>query len=485
MSGPGLKADGSNLPRVALMTFGDERDYMWDGYFRGLTEPRHAEAREYLRGLGLELLCFEEVARTKTEIDRQVAELRAAGAEALFAHTPCWATPNLAVRAIQSLDLPTVVMTSTSAATHGMVGMLATAGSLGQIGFDHMRVREDFGAPVFVEEVLPFFRAAAARARLQGRVMGLFGGRSLGIDTGTFDPMQWRAQFGVDVNHIDQLEIVRRAERVDAQRVASMMKWAREQFASIDFDGEKLTEEKLEFQMRCYLANKDINAEQELDFISVKCMTELSDHYVPQCISAALMPGPFDGEGAKASCSMSCEADGDGALSMEILKLVSGGGATLFADVSHMDTRENILYLPNCGGMCAWFAGRSDEAAQNLRRIQLRPSVRPGGGATTYFTAAPGPVTLARLYRVAGDYRMAILPGEAVRLSEDDLAAFVRDRGSHQLPTAFVRVAADLERFVEEFGSNHISGVAGQWTRELELLCEMLDVEPVVMDGGW
>jgi L-fucose isomerase len=469
-------------PRIGLMTFGDERDYMWEGYFGPLTMPRHEEAREYLAGLPLELLSFDEAARSKEEIDRQVRELKSAGAEALFAHTPCWATPNLAVRAIQNLGLPTVVMTSTSAATHGMVGMLATAGTLSQIGVDHIRVRDDFGAAVFEEKVLPFFRAASARARLQGRVMGLFGGRSLGIDTGTFDPMQWRAQFGVDVAHIDQLEIVRRAKLIDPERSGKMMDWAREEFASIGFDNKKLTREKLDFQMRCYLANKDINQEQGLDFISVKCMTELSDHYVPQCISAALMPGPFDSEGDKQSCSMSCEADGDGALSMEMLKLVSGGGSTLFADVSHMDLAKKILYLPNCGGMCAWFAGRSDDASGNLGRIELRPSVRPGGGATTYFTAAPGPVTLARLYRVAGDYRMAIIPGEAVCLSDDDLAAFVRERGSHQLPTAFVKVEADLGRLVDEFGSNHISGVAGEWVSELEYLCDMVDVEAVVMD---
>ena len=44
---------------------------------------------------------------------------------------------------------------------------------------------------------------------------------------------------------------------------------------------------------------------------------------------------------------------------------------------------------------------------------------------------------------------------------------------------------AAFERFVEEYGSNHISGVAGLWVRELELLCEMLDIEPVVMDGAY
>lgn len=472
-------------PKVALMTFGDERDYMWEGYFAGLTEPRHKEAIEYLRSLPIEVIAFNEVARSKQIVDRQVKELKAAGVEALFVHLPCWATPNIVVRAVQGLALPTVTMTSKSAATHGMVGLFGVAGTLSQIGVDHIRVRDDFGAPVFEEKLLPYFRAASAKARLRGRVMGLYGGRSLGIDTGTFDPMQWRSQFGVDVDHIDQLEIIRRAELVDSERVDQTMEWMSENFASIAFDDGKLTKEKLRFQVRCYLANKDINAEKGLDFISVKCMTELSDHYVPQCISAALMPGPYDGEGKKQPCSMSCEADGDGALSMEILKEVSGGAPTLFADVSHMDAEKKILYLPNCGGMCSWFAGRSDDAKDNLKHVELRPSVRPGGGAITYFTAAPGPITLARLYRVSGHYRMAIIPGDVVKLTDEDMACFIDARGRHQLPTAFVQVSADLDHLVDEFGSNHISGVAGNWVSELKFLCEMLDVKPIVMDENF
>lgn len=475
----------TKMPKVALMTFGDERDYMWEGYFGELTMPRHKEAVDYLRTLPIQLISFDEVARSKQSVDRQVTELQAAGAEALFVHLPCWATPNIVVRAVQGLQLPTVTMTSTSAATHGMVGLFGTAGTLSQLGIEHLRVRDDFGAAVFENRLLPYFRAASAKARLRGRTMGLFGGRSLGIDTGTFDPMQWRAQFGVDVDHIDQLEIIRRAELIDSQRVEQTVAWMSKNFASIALGEGQLTDEKLRFQVRCYLANKDINEEKGLDFIAVKCMTELSDHYVPQCISAALMPGPYDAEGDKQPCSMSCEADGDGALTMEILKQISGGGSTLFADVSHMDADKSILYLPNCGGMCSWFAGRSDNAEDNLKHIELRPSVRPGGGAITYFTAAPGPITLARLYRVAGTYRMAIVPGNAVDLVEEDQKAFIEARGKHQLPTAFVEVEVNLERFVDEFGSNHISGVAGDWVRELVALCDLLDIESIVMDNNF
>jgi L-fucose isomerase len=80
---------------------------------------------------------------------------------------------------------------------------------------------------------------------------------------------------------------------------------------------------------------------------------------------------------------------------------------------------------------------------------------------------------------------MAIVPGEVVRLADEDLASFVEERGKHQLPIAFVEVGVDLTRFIGEFGSNHISGVAGIWDRELVLLCRMLDVEPIVMDENY
>jgi L-fucose/D-arabinose isomerase len=58
-----------------------------------------------------------------------------------------------------------------------------------------------------------------------GKVFGLFGGRSLGIDTGTFDPMQWKKLFGVDTEHIDQLEIIRRADLVPEADTKKMMTW--------------------------------------------------------------------------------------------------------------------------------------------------------------------------------------------------------------------------------------------------------------------
>ncbi|MCA9910265.1 MAG: L-fucose isomerase [Anaerolineae bacterium] len=465
-------------PTVGLITFGDNRKHEWENYFRGLTEPRHQDAIAYLRGLPISLLTSTAVARFKEEIDAQVDALLADGAEVLVAHVPCWTSPNLVVRGIQRAGLPVVVLGNKHPSTHSTVGLLGAGGTLGQIGYPHLRIRADFD-DALTDKLMPYFRAAAAKKRLHGKVFGLFGGRSLGIDTGTFDPMQWKKLFGVDTEHIDQLEIVRRAETVSEEATSNMMGWLSRMAGAVKYNNERFTPEKLAFQVRCYLATKEIIDDLGLDFVAIKCMPDMTTHYVPQCISAALLPGPYDASGDKQPLMMACEADGDAALTMEILKEVSGGKPVLFMDVSYIDDERQTFYFPNCGAFCSWYAARSDDPAENMRRVELRPANRPGGGAITYFTTAPGELTLARLYRVDGDYHMAIITGATVNISDEEYQAFVAARGTHQLPTAFIKMDVDVDKLLGTFGSNHILAVDGRYSLELAHFCQMLGIQPV------
>ena len=473
-----------NKPRVGLITFGDERDDMWEKVFKNLSEPLHQELGEYLKSLPVEVVSFNEVARTRDEINGQVDQLRTDRVDVLVAHTPCWTSPNLVIHGVQRLGTPVVLVTSKSAATHGMVGFFGAGGAMQQIGVDHLRIRDDYGSPSMTEKLMPYVRATAAVNALKGEVFGFFGGRSLGIDTGSFDSMQWRQLFGIDVEHIDQLEIIRRAELLlekEPERADGLITWLEENTKSVNYNDLVLTRERLAYQCACYLATKDIIKEKSLGFVAIKCMPDLSSNYVPQCISAALLPGPYDSDGEKEVVSMACEADGDQALTMEIMKHITGGMPVLFGDLSHIDDEENVLYLPNCGAQSTWYAGRSDDFKENLKHVELRPTVRPGGGSTVYFPGAPGQITLARLYRWSGEYRMAIIPGEAIELSQKKSEEFIKARGVHQLPTAFVKVTADLEEIIDEFGSNHISGVAGDVERELVHFCKLKGITPVVL----
>lgn len=468
-------------PQVALMTFGDAREHEWGNLFRGLTEPRHERITSYLEELPIDLHGFDAVARTRDQISSQVDDLKAAGVSVFIAHIPCWTSPNLVVHGIQRMDLPTVLVSNKHPGTHGTVGLLGAGGALDQIGYPHLRVREGFETPALGKKILPFLRAASAASQLRGQVFGLFGGRSLGIDTGSIDPLQWRKQFGVDVEHIDQLEIIRRAEKMDGKTAEKMISWLEKSMGSVEYDGKKLTPESLGFQSRCYLATREIITEFGLDFVAIKCMPDLTVHYVPQCLSAALLPDTIDADGDKTAVPMSCEADGDGALTMQILSLVSGGSPTLFGDLSYLDEDNQTIYLPNCGAICSWYAGRSEKPEDNLSQIQLRPSFRPGGGATVYFKGAPGPLTLARLSRRDGKYVMILFKGEAIEPSPEAYQEFVQARGSHQLPTMFVKVELDFEELICEFGSNHISGVAGDYSDELLHICTLLNIESIIL----
>lgn len=464
-------------PKVGLITFGDHRTHEWERVFRQMTEPRHQEAVTYFEQLPVELVADEAVARTKTQIDAQVDALQTVGVEALVAHIPCWTSPNLVVRGIQRLNLPAVLLGNKHPGTHSTVGLLGTGGTLSQIGYAHMRLREDFNE-VLAQKAMPFFHATAAKARLRGKIFGLFGGRSLGIDTGTFDPMQWKKMFGVDTEHIDQLEIIRRAELVPEADTKKMMTWLMRTVGKVAYNDDKFTPEKLAFQVRCYLATMEIIGEMGLDFVAIKCMPDMTTHFVPQCISAALLPGPYDHNGRRDPIMMACEADGDAALTMEILKEISGGMPVLFMDVSYIDDEHSTFYFPNCGAFCSWYAARSDDPEENMKHIELRPANRPAGGAIAYFTTAPGPMTLARLYRVNGRYRMGIIRGETINLPAEEYDAFVKARGSHQLPTAFLKLDVNVERLISEFGSNHVEGVAGDRVEELVRFCELMGIEP-------
>lgn len=468
------------LPKVGLITFGDHRPDMWKKVFAAHTEPMHQTVIDTLSRLPVELIISCQVARTREQINDAVDELKRQKVEILVAHVPAWTSPNLVVHGIQRMGLHAVIVGNRSPATHGCVGVLGAAGTLSQIQWPHHVLRADYDEGIYREKLLPLFRAAAAKARLQGSVFALFGGRSIGIDTATFDPMQWRTLFGIDAEHFDQYEIIRRSGLVDRERIAKMRTWMLGSVHEVRYEEPLFSQEKLDYQIACYLATKDMVEEYALDFVAIKCMPELSTHEVPQCMTQAFLACNEDAEGKKPSTAIACEADADGALTQHILRIISGGKPTLFADVSHINDEKSIIYCVNCGAICAYYGARSSCMENNLGCIALRRSVRPGGGGITYFNASPGPVQLARLYRVAGKYHMAIMEADAVTPTQEMVDEFVKARGPHQLPALFAKVEINIEKFVSNYGSNHISGVEGHYMKELIAFCEMAGIVPEV-----
>jgi len=411
--------------------------------------------------------------QAKAEAERLTKE----GVDAVILHFAVWCFPHLATIAANNCRGPFMLLSNLNPNYPGLIAMLASAGSLDQLGINHRRVWGAASDPAVIKKVVEFGRAAHTVNRLRGQTCGLLGGRSMGMYVGAADPRQWQTEFGVDLEHVDQSEIVRLAAEVPAEKVDSAVQWLKQRIGRTAWDGQGLTEEKLKLQVRAYYATKQILREKDIDFVAIKCQPELSDHMVTQCLSQAFLNDPYDMDGAKEPVVCACEADLDGALTMQILKLMTGK-PVLFYDLRHYDPVDDTFVFSNCGAMATFYAARSNTPEENLKRVTLYPQTPfyyAAGGAAVQFMAAGGRATFARLARRDGKYWMAIFTGEFVEQPVEKLK-----ETSPEWPQAFVKVDVPAEVLIQELGSNHVHTVPGDYVDCLVEVCSMLGIKAKV-----
>ena len=194
-------------------------------------------------------------------------------------------------------------------------------------------------------------------------------------------------------------------------------------------------------------------------------------------VAEAFLNDPYDWDGPKEPVVCSTEADMDAALTMQILKSLSRT-PVLFADVRHYHEDLNIWDLCNSGQHATWFAARSDDPAENLRRVHLYPEefYFPAGGASVHHVAAPGEFTFARMTRLGQRYRMQVLHGRLERVRRTDHERLMR-ASTYVWPHAFARFDADPEEILGRYASNHIHAVPGDHVSTLREVCRLLAVD--------
>lgn len=424
----------------------------------------------------VEPVVAEEIIWTSEGAVSQSKRLAALNCEVTIFNFPVWSFPHLSVIAAQFAPRPILLFSNINPQYPGMVAMLASGGALDQIGVFHGRLFGDIQDPQVLQKVLAFIRAGAAVNRLRGETFGLFGGRAMGMYTAVANPDHWISKFGIDVEHIDQYEIIRRAQRAPAEEVEYAFHWLSQKVGKIHYDGKQLTIEKLKLQIRSYIAVRDMVNELNLDFLGIKAQPELTDHFVTMDVTEAFLNDPYDWNGPKPPIVAATEADMDGALTMEVLKHLSGQ-PVLFADVRHFDLEYEFFDLCNSGSHPTYFAGRSYAADENLSKVEFYPQglYFPAGGAAVRHFAAPGQVTLARFARRRGQYWLAIVPGEFIELPKSEA-----ERKAQEIqvnwPHAFARFRVPPEEFLAEYDSNHIHGVYGNYVEDLIWVAKMLDI---------
>ena len=463
--------------KVGILTFSDGRDYIHKSLedLNWKYQKRLAAALEKTKLV--EVVQGEEIVWNNTVANREGRRLAAAGCDLTILNYAIWCYPHLSELATRVAPGPFLLFGNLHPSEPGMVGMMAAAGTLDQLGERYTRVWGDIRDAAVLQKVMSFIKAAGALALLRGQTYGLFGGRPLGMYTAVANLDEWSKIFGLDVEHIEQEDIVRYSRQVDPKRIDRGFKWLTKHVGAIKYDDKLLTPEKLKLQIASYHAYRQIIAERRLDFIGTKAHGDLTDTFVTLDIAEAFLNDPYDWEGAHEPIVAATEADMDGALTMQIFKHITSE-PVLFADVRHYEKEDDIWYFSNSGTHATYFAGKSKKPAENLKHVTFYPESNyyPAGGASVHHFAAPGKVTLARLARKNGRYWLAIVPAEFVEFPRE-VALQKGATVTPEWPIAFTRLQCPPEEFLATFPCNHIHGCYGDWVNELCHVAALLDIE--------
>ena len=453
--------------KIAVVSLGDCRRPFYETR-RHIAEE---ETEKLLRVLGE---CYEIYAPDVVfDINEALAaadEIRRRLITQVVIHIPIWVTPNLALRIAAATPYPVVVFGNTRKDSSSTVALMATAGMLSQTGKECIRVIGHIEDATVRSQVTDLLDSVAVVDGLKSSSYGMVGGRSIGIGTTVADPTQWQKLYGVEFDHCDQYEIVWRAQQMEPARVEKHLKWVKEHF-TIEY-GQRFDEQRLELQVRSYLALKDIASQRCYDFMGVKCQPDMSDHFVLQCLGVSLLNNNVDADGPKLPVPTSCECDCDGALTMRVLSLCAGLQPSCLVDIRYFDGKEKEFILANCGSMASYFADpKNPENA--LRETHLLPHVfGEAGGGATQIVARAGKVTCARFIRKDGKYILACFEGETYEKDREELR-----KTNYCYPTQFIRADIDYDRFFETMNANHLHTVYGSYKEVLRHFCEIAGIE--------
>lgn len=431
----------------------------------------HEVVKAALKDMGYEVEDTGNVNRTMEDMVKAGRELRYRSVQALVLYVGTWTYANCAVALVREAGVPVVIWADAGAGTCGLVGGAIARGGMDEFGFHANLVYGPFDDAATREKCRIYLDAACAVSSMKGEKLGLGGGTCMGMVTAVCDPNVVRDKFGVEIETFEQMEIIARAEKIDDGEAEKFYKWIEESFGGI-----VTTKEAMMKQIRLYLAMKEFCKENNLSFVSTKCLPEMANQYTSFCLCHSMMGDCEDAFGKKERMVFGCEADINAALTMELLHHLQEG-PVMFTDLSQYDYKDCVLTTCNCGSQPTDFARDKKEVI--WEREGVHEHYWKYGGTCPQYVTKEGRVTMARLNRKQGEYEMLIVPANAVYFDREKLRETIWER-----PHAYFELLCDKETFFDEVRSNHIHVVYGEYEKELKEICSILGIRAVCLEAG-
>lgn len=397
-----------------------------------------------------------------------------------------WNFPFLCWPFLQSIGtgMPILSLSNNNGAFPGNVGLLATDGALRQAGVRTHRIVGEMDDAQTQAQVFDWVRAAQALTTIRNEVFGCYGGHSMGMETGFFHLTATIKALGTTARQIDQLWLVEAMKEVGEREVEAGFSWLTKLLGDrIKYDGKMLTPETLKTQLRLYLAILAVNEDKGFDYCGLKGQRELTEYVCLGDVPEMLLNDPYDWRGPKEPTVCATEADAYAAVTMQLLKYISGGLPSLFMDVRLYHPDLDLWDWCNSGNHASYYAAQSTDPEENFKHVTLHPALEfyfKAGGASVEFDAKPGPMTFCRLGLWDEKPYMVIVGGESAKLSAAERKR-INAMTNPTWPHVHAKLDCAFEEFLGVFPCNHVLGIPGDRVRALNWLCEISGITPVVL----
>ncbi len=438
--------------KVGLITLSLQRERT------DLAEAFAANARQALESAGMEVCGEKGLVFETGQCIAAARRLQEQKVDCALLLLGTWVFAPTVVDTLRAVDLPFGIWAEDSPGSFSLTAGGVVHGSLDELGLRH---RFFYGSPKstrLLGEISSFAGAAACARGLSGSRLAVIGGRVMGMYTTMADIVQVKSLFGVEIEHIDTVRVHMAAEKLTEGEVAKVGKKILAAFGSVN-----TKEAVLDKSIRLYIALKGVLEKEGYGIAAVKCQEEMINDYACFCLAASFL----NDEGF----TVSCEADINAALMMNILRTASGGAA-LFGDINHLDLERGELRLVNCGSMPTLMA----ESKKTVSIESQYEYMGEAGGATLVFSVRSSPVTIARLFRLGGRYAMVAAEGSTQEFPRE------RFKEAREFwPHALVRLDCDPHDLVQNLRSNHMHLCFGKHLGVLREFCALKGIEPIVL----
>lgn len=413
-----------------------------------------------------------------------------------------WAYPDFSVSPIWQLppELPKLLLGSAIRDFPGNVGLFAAASGTAQVGIKTDRLfvekfenHDDYADALdaFLNKGHyhpPYPRAIVAsvqeshrkkakliKDKLKGSIYGAVGPRSMQM-WNKISEADFLRTFGIAREGFDGLRLAKMAEKVSEKRAERAVDFLLHEGMDLRFGPDpkkRLTREMAVFQMKVYFALLELKDEFGLDFLGVQDQLDWIEHYPATDLTLGILNNKLRPEPDGETVVAATEADDGAALTMQLLKLASGGQPVGFNDLRYWDSQQGLYWFVNSGALAPFFAyGKNDSLQGSWSERQPYMYFKQGGGTSSVVVRVPGVVTWARFsYR---NHKIYLAAGRGLTDIPTDRLWKERSRQCNpEWPHWYLKLCGRIEW---KMNSNHPITVLGDYLSDLKAVAEELGI---------